>query len=81
MFATTADLASADKERPKMSMKFKRANGRVVYLPTNINCNKFRTVTGDDDFFEKVECLARKTKAECKTCSLNKAGNSGYLNK
>ena len=55
-----------------MSMKFKKANGQVFYLSMKINCSKFRTVVGNDGFIEKVKCSARKKKAECKKCSLNK---------
>ena len=54
-----------------MSMKFKKADGQVIYLPMNINCNKFHTVTGDDGFVEKLICSVRKRKTECKTYSLN----------
>ena len=55
-----------------MSMKFKKANGQVFYLPTKIHCNKFHTIVGDDGFIEKLRCAAKKRKAECKNCSLNK---------
>ena len=60
-----------DKEK-NMSMKIKKANGHVVYLPVKINCKKFRTEVGDDGFIEKVRCAAKKRKAECKTCGLNR---------
>jgi len=53
-----------------MSFKIKKANGRVVYLPVLINCNKFRTEVRDDGFFESVKCISSKVKPECKTCSL-----------
>jgi hypothetical protein len=55
-----------------MNMKFKRADGQVFYLPARINCSKFHTVIGNDGFIEGVRCAAKKKKAECKTCSLNK---------
>lgn len=52
-------------------MKFKKADGRVIYLPVKINCNKFCTIAGEDGFVEKVICAILKKKTECKTCSLN----------
>lgn len=55
-----------------MGMKFKKADGRIFYLPSNINCNKFRTILDKDGFFKKVICRARKKKPECRKCSLNK---------
>ena len=59
-----------------MNMKFKKANGRVIYLPNKINCNRFKTQVGDDGFLEKVKCFVRKSKIECKTCSLSKKYNT-----
>ena len=55
-----------------MNMKFKKANGQVVYLPGKINCSKFKTEVGDDGFLQRVKCSARKKKTICKTCSLMK---------
>ena len=55
-----------------MNMKFKKANGQVVYLPGKINCSKFKTEVGSDGFFERVKCRATKKNAKCNTCSLMK---------
>lgn len=66
-------IVAVDNEKGlNMSMKFKKANGQVFYLPTEINCSKFHTEVGDDGFIKRVRCVARKRKAKCKTCSLNK---------
>jgi hypothetical protein len=53
-----------------MYMKFKKADGRMFYLPGRINCNKYRTKTDTDGFPESVKCFARKKRQKCRTCSL-----------
>ena len=67
IFVKTAGIAIADNEKGlNMSMKFKKANGQVFYLPTKINCNKFHTIVGDDGFIERVRCAAKKGKLNVK---------------
>ena len=73
IYVKTAGIAAVDNEKGlNMSMKFRKANGQVFYLPTKINCSKFHTEVGDDGFIKRVRCAARKRNAKCNTCSLNK---------
>lgn len=73
MFVIAADLANVDdKEDLNMTMKFKKADGRIFHLPMKINCKKFRTTKEKDGFIETVKCYAQKDKTKCKTCELNK---------
>ena len=73
MCVTTVDLINADRGKDLiMAMKFKKADGRIFYLPMKINCKKFKTKIDKDGFIEDVKCYARKDKTKCKTCELNK---------
>ena len=73
MCVITVDSANVDnKEDMNMAMKFKKADGRIFYLPMKINCKKFKTKIDKDGFIEDVKCYARKDKTKCKTCELNK---------
>jgi len=63
---------AVNKKGVNMSMKIKLSNDEVVYISVAINCKKFRTKTGEDGSDRGFICTARKPKAKCKTCSLNK---------
>lgn len=45
-------------------------DGKIVTIAMAINCDEYRTETGEDGIIKHIERASRTVKAECKTCSL-----------
>jgi hypothetical protein len=53
-----------------MMFKIKKSNDRVVYLPSTINCSRYRIEADNDGIIEQIKCVSRYLRRACKTCGL-----------